>query len=439
MENSNLKIEKLRDADNWQQWKFVIEVLLDDEDMLEVCNGNMVKPEANMAEYERKLRTWTKANKKAKRLIVTTLESEPLKLIMNCETAYEMWQKLCGVYDLKSEESLSLTQKKFYEFQWDTSTNVATNFSKVEQLVRKMKALGGEIQDSMVISRILSTLPSTYQHFHSAWDSTEAAKKTIQNLMTRLITEEMRVEPNNSKKSTVALLTKTKASQPGRRSVNKKQTAGAQRNENKLKTNKCFSCGRTEHKEKDCRGCYSCGKKGHFARNCPNNEKKSEKDPKESVSFMVNTSNIINEYWLIDSGASQHMSPRSDWFVDIQYFETSQPVQVSDGRHVMALGKGSINIEARAQGKWTPRTLHDVLYVPKLHANLFSVKTVANKGIDHAITNYGTQCTFTKDGIIVAECVEYGTMYRLDARVLLPRNANAVNKTQIHYNYGMNG
>lgn len=77
--------------DNWQQWKFVIEVLLDDEDMLEVCNGNMVKPEANMAEYERKLRTWTKANKKAKRLIVTTLESEPLKLIMNCETAYEMW------------------------------------------------------------------------------------------------------------------------------------------------------------------------------------------------------------------------------------------------------------------------------------------------------------------------------------------------------------
>ncbi|XP_046144129.1 uncharacterized protein LOC123988365 [Osmia bicornis bicornis] len=121
-----------------------------------------------------------------------------------------MWQKLCSVYDLKSEESLCLTQKKFFDFKWDTTIGVASNFSKIEQLTGKMKTLGGKISDSMVISRILSTLPPVYHHFHSAWDSTESAKRTLENLMTRLMTEESRIEKDATQDTTVALLSKVK-------------------------------------------------------------------------------------------------------------------------------------------------------------------------------------------------------------------------------------
>lgn len=76
-------------------------------------------------------------------------------------------------------------------------------------MASKMKALGGQIPKSMLITRILSTLPSKFSHFHSAWDSTDDARKTIENLTAKLMTEELRMQKNNeSEESTVALFSK---------------------------------------------------------------------------------------------------------------------------------------------------------------------------------------------------------------------------------------
>lgn len=115
MEVDKPKIDKLRDMDNWSQWQFVMQTLLDSEDALDICNGTEVKPEAGVADYAAKLRNWTKRERMARKLIVTTVEARPLQLLINCSTACEMWTKLRNVYDLKSEESLALIQKQFFE------------------------------------------------------------------------------------------------------------------------------------------------------------------------------------------------------------------------------------------------------------------------------------------------------------------------------------
>lgn len=40
METTHLKIEKLRDKDNWHQWRFIIRTLLEEnQDTLDVCEG----------------------------------------------------------------------------------------------------------------------------------------------------------------------------------------------------------------------------------------------------------------------------------------------------------------------------------------------------------------------------------------------------------------
>ena len=39
----NIKIEKLRDKDNWHQWRFVVRTLMEeDDDVLDVCEGRSV-------------------------------------------------------------------------------------------------------------------------------------------------------------------------------------------------------------------------------------------------------------------------------------------------------------------------------------------------------------------------------------------------------------
>ena len=169
MEATHLKIEKLRDKDNWHQWWFVIRTLLEeDQDVLDVCEGRLVRPGANDQDSASKLKKFEKADKTARKLIVTTVERKPLDLLLNCTTAKEMWTKLSSVYDLKSDENLSLVQKQFFELKWDCSESVAHNLSKLEQLAMKMKSLGGEIPNSMILTRALSVLPQKFNHFHNA-------------------------------------------------------------------------------------------------------------------------------------------------------------------------------------------------------------------------------------------------------------------------------
>lgn len=45
------------------------------------------------------------------------------------------------------------------------------------------------ISDSMIISKVLATLPEEYGYFASAWDSTVRNNKTLENLTSRLIAE----------------------------------------------------------------------------------------------------------------------------------------------------------------------------------------------------------------------------------------------------------
>ena len=111
---------------------------------------------------------------------------------MNCNTAIGMWEKLLSVYEQKSDTSITLIQQKFYSYVMDQNDNIAQHISKLENLSRQLKQLGEPISDSMLITKILMTLPENYKHFYSAWDSIPTENKTLSNLTSRLMVEETR-------------------------------------------------------------------------------------------------------------------------------------------------------------------------------------------------------------------------------------------------------
>ncbi|KZC13172.1 Copia protein [Dufourea novaeangliae] len=231
--------------------------------MLDVSEGKLVRPETDEKGYNDTLKRYQKADKAARKLIDTTVERKPLDLLLSCTTAEEIWKKLNVVYDMKSDENLSLIQKRFFDFKWECSEGVAHNLSKLEQRATKMKSLGSEIPDSMLLTRVLSTLPQKFNHFHSAWDSVVDSKKNLENLTARLMSEEVRIQnQQNSEETTVALFTN---------SVSKNKNYGRTGQNDYTKKRKsftCYTCGKKGHKKKDCTGCYTCGSKGHLSRNC---------------------------------------------------------------------------------------------------------------------------------------------------------------------------
>jgi hypothetical protein len=94
-----------------------------------------------------------------------------------------------------------------------------------------------------------------------------------------------------------------------------------------------------------------------------------------SIAFaVVSSSQVEDQIWYADGGASEHMTSKRSWFATFnQVAEKTWPVQVADNHELWVEGCGDINILTRAAGKVYVGVLRNVLYVPQLKKNLFSI------------------------------------------------------------------
>src|SRR5210317_481980 len=131
-------------------------------------------------------------------------------------------------------------------------------------------------------------------------------------------------------------------------------------------------------------------KRGHIAKNCWENKNNNnnndnnknsaamtsvEVDTNEAVAFVA-TDISLNcndcERWLLDSGASNHMTNNKSGLYD--YSESNKQVKIGDGSHMNVEGIGKLDIlVVDATGKERTVTLMNVRFVPGLTYNLLSL------------------------------------------------------------------
>jgi hypothetical protein len=98
-----------------------------------------------------------------------------------------------------------------------------------------------------------------------------------------------------------------------------------------------------------------------------------------------------------DSGATSHMNPHREWFLD--YTPTRIPVRLADDSIIYSAGKGSMVFCPTIEGKATPPVIiTDVLHVPHLANNLISVNYLSKcKG--YRVINDGNKMIFNRGGV----------------------------------------
>ena len=85
--------------------------------------------------------------------------------------------------------------------------------------------------------------------------------------------------------------------------------------------------------------------------------------------------------WILDSGASCHMTPEVVDFIPGTLEDTDKYIEVADGHHVTSKQKGKVQIQmCDNNGKSFITTLHNVLLAPDLCDRLFSIVTLMNAG-----------------------------------------------------------
>ena len=147
--------------------------------------------------------------------------------------------------------------------------------------------------------------------------------------------------------------------------------------------------------------CHYCGKRGHFAKKC--------KAPKtsEAEAFTVSESGGDGRLWILDSGASSHMTPNKSFFVNM--IKASTKVFIANNASLPVLGVGDCYL--KLQGKMF--TINGVLWVPDLKANLLSVKQIVNKG--YSVIFKEDRCTVkNKRNDVVLEIPANRNVYNVD-------------------------
>ena len=271
-------------------------------------------------------------------------------------------------------------------------------------MARTLNDLGQGISETVIMSKILSSLPSKFLTFRSAWNSVAPERQTIAYLEARLIEEEaILIKADEGANALAATLHQNKPKKGGKNSSGK--TQGKPNN-------------RKPRRDVAEVTCFVCGKKGHYARTCrerhgrspnsQNNEGKQTQDfqpfkdhalAAEAISSESKLSSRripstscererqilqanVSDIWLTDSGASAHITFRREWFSEFHPRRDGSSIALGDTSQYAVAGISTIPIVKWVNEMWIESCIQNVLYVPEFNKNLLSVGVCTSRGME---------------------------------------------------------
>lgn len=404
--NSAIKLEGHK---NWNVWKFQMAVTLKGAELYSVVSGMETKPGNDGESTSKEIAAWVARDAKAQTLIVNRISEAAMVHILTCESAADMWRKLHSVYEVTSATGTLMLQQRFLQYKFEDG-DLAVYLAKIQEMICQLRQAGEEISEQFIMTKVLLSLPEAYNHFISAWESVDTSKQNYNDLVSRLLVEEERIKARSKEKESIALYSKQKS------------------------VKKCYKCGKLGHITKECksedkekRKCFSCGNVGHLKANCPKREgqggqQSSDKSKDKSNAFITVTGTAMttgsditgsDKRWLIDSGASEHMTSQRSMFTNYLPLSTlKRYVIVGDGRQLPVVGVGDVELSVFNGDCYIKSTLNNVLHVPQMKINLFSVTSATKKGYKVTLTDQ--QCLFYKDNELCAIGNREGNYYVLE-------------------------
>jgi hypothetical protein len=119
------------------------------------------------------------------------------------------------------------------------------------------------------------------------------------------------------------------------------------------------------------------------------------------------STHAYRDVWLINSGASYHMTPHKEWFSEYEKYDGGD-VFLGDDLTTKILWCGRVKLLLKDR---RIRTLPGVLDIPKLTRSLISVSKMEDAGVD-IVFGKGT-CKMVRGAMVLMRGVWCGTLYKL--------------------------
>ena len=352
-------IDKL-DSANWITWKFQMRHLLLAKGLWTYVDGSEVLAE-DASEAART--AYREKSQKALSTLVMAIGTPQLYLITSCEEPTDAWDALKQHFE-RDTLANKLFLKQYFRKEMKEGTPMERHLKEMKEITDKLASIGVPISEEDQVVTLLGSLPSSYSTLVTALEA-RGGDIRLDYVQQALIQEEV-------KRKGIT------ANDGANRAPQDAALVGGQKREQRYwKPPVCWKCNMT----------------GHIQRFCPKERKwKSDHRAKAAEEIFSDSGSDNGIFaagddlpqmgkWLVDSGASSHMTSQLDYMTNYRTFDTPEKVGLGDGRVVEALGVGNVQLKMFFKvSDFKLAVLYDVLYVPKLTCNLFSVRAAASKG-----------------------------------------------------------
>lgn len=321
---------------------------------------------------------------------MTNLADQQIAHIRHCKTPAEAWTTLCNIHETKSLSNILFLRRRFFTTKMQEEDDLLDHVNKIKALAHELACLEAPVTEGDVVMTLLESLPPSFEFLITALETRPMKELTLEFVTARLMHEVTKRKENEPQGEGSALVPR-------------------------------FGKGGNTKAWKDTRTCFKCGKQGHIAKFCRSNQAQgkesahqaSKVEDEEDFAFATHGGGEKADMftWIVDSGATQHMTSHRDAFHTYQSV-VGKKIYMGDNGMVEALGIGEVHVEVQDKGQPKRITIREVLHVPKLHANLLSVSKLALGGLKVQFNNVGCVVR-SPSGMLIASAPREGNLYLL--------------------------
>ncbi|KAG6483737.1 hypothetical protein ZIOFF_060391 [Zingiber officinale] len=433
--------EKLSET-NYASWAVAVELYVEGHDKLDILHGTKVKPD----EKDPSFRTWRRDNIQLMTWMLNSVNSGIKQVILHNKTAYDMWKTLEQMYgrrhDMLRTYQISSQIFKLEQGSMSVTNYFATlkglwdefdyyrmeNWSSTDDHQRYLKLLEKD--------RIIKFLDGLTAEFENLKGQILGLDPTpsLEQVYYKILSEEGRKRTMNNK-GISAVGPPIGETSVFIGSANKFRPGGTKRQGDRF----CRHCKRTNHDSDFCWEKYPEKKPEKFkhnAKKAPNSSNITVQkiENKETIGSSVpsttglSSTDIVNlqhllsrlqasssastpadstpsqahtgirglglsvtgpssySPWVIDSGATDHMTNAANSFISYSLSSGQEKVIIADGTKATVAGKGSIKLTDHF-------FLSSALHVPSVSINLLSVSSIT-KQLHCSVTFFPDHCVF---------------------------------------------